>query len=242
MFDASPVIGVVTGLSAREPSRNAKTGPMAQLWVLRADQHPYEAIQTRQDYSVCGDCRLRGEWPAAANRACYVKMDGPGSIYKAWRRGIYPVVDPGVVNDHLRRRGGRALRLGAYGDPCALPAEVIAVLVSCGVKWTGYTHQWREWRSQRYREWLMASVETEGEAKLAQAMGWRTFRVRTADQPLMDAELICPASIEAGHRLTCEKCGVCKGATAGNRHHVAIIVHGHPSRERQFIQVLRRSR
>jgi len=70
----------------------------------------------------------------------------------------------------------------------------------------------------------MASVDTPAERVEAEAMGWRTFRVRLPDEALLPHEAICPASAEAGHKLTCEKCMACDGAN-GRRGRIAIVVH-----------------
>ena len=50
-------------------SRNPKTGPMVQLWILRADVHPMEAISTGTDSSICGGCKHRGA--NGRERSCY---------------------------------------------------------------------------------------------------------------------------------------------------------------------------
>jgi hypothetical protein len=229
-FDGQPVIAVITGL--RRPSRNPKTGPMAQVWVIRADVTPTVAAWRRQDYAVCGDCRLRGT--DGHDRTCYVTLShAPLAMYKRWRAGRYQELAPAEANQLLRQRH-LAVRLGAYGEMPALPVWVTSDLVA-DVRFTGYTHQWRQpGHAQRFRDYLMASVESLAEARAARALGWRTFRVRTSDQPLGVSEVVCPASAEAGHRTTCEHCGLCNGVGAASRPapaiHVAIIAHGQGAR------------
>ena len=72
----------------------------------------------------------------------------------------------------------------------------------------------------------MASVETEDEARLAVACGWRYFRVkRASDRPLPN-EHTCPASAEGGHRTTCERCGLCNGTRKPRAPNVVINAHG----------------
>src|SRR5213083_2227645 len=85
-FDDKPIVAIVTGL--RRQSKNVKTGPMAQLWILRADINPLEAINTRQDYSICGDCQLRGSYPDGRGRACYVAVkNAPLAVYRKYAKG-----------------------------------------------------------------------------------------------------------------------------------------------------------
>jgi hypothetical protein len=71
----------------------------------------------------------------------------------------------------------------------------------------------------------MASVDSLDEYTEAQAMGWRTFRVRRQDDAVTDDEKPCPASEEAGHRTTCRDCGLCCGRERDAKS-VVIIAHG----------------
>ena len=71
----------------------------------------------------------------------------------------------------------------------------------------------------------MASVDSESEVADAMAKGWRTFRVRKHDSPVLANESICPASEEGGRRTQCFACGLCKGATISARN-IVIADHG----------------
>ena len=57
-------------------------------------------------------------------------------------------------------------------------------------------------------------------------MGWRYFRVRRADDPLLAGEIVCPASAEGGKRRTCETCKACAGNPNERGASVVIIAHG----------------
>jgi hypothetical protein len=222
-IDGQPIIAVVTGL--RRASNNPKTGRMAQLWILRSDISPLEAIDNRGDYSVCGDCKLRGN--GANDRACYVMVkNAPLAVYRAYKRGLYPTVDPADVASYLAA-ARLPIRFGAYGEPVALPVYVLNALAE-GTSFTGYTHQWSAPNVTRlYSHLLMASADTTCEAERAQAIGWRTFRTRSADAPLLSGEIMCPASDEMGHRTTCADCTLCDGVRENDRRkNIAIIVHG----------------
>lgn len=219
LLDGAPIVAIVTLKSA-----NVKTGDMAQTWILRADEHPMESLQSGRDASICGDCKHR----PSLGGACYVNVgQAPSQVWKSFRAGNYPRVDSSVVAQYLI---GRTVRLGAYGDPAAVPAAVWRDLVSMAKGWTGYTHQWLL-RSD-LRDLCMASVDDEDEHADAKSAGWRTFRVRTEDESLLNREIACPASDEGGLKTTCEKCKLCAGASTKAKD-VAIIVHG--AKARRFI-------
>lgn len=221
-FIDAPIVAIVTGLS--RPTANPKTGHMAQLWILRADVDPISAVNDRSDYAICGDCALRGAGGLRA-RPCYVTVkNAPLVVYKAFKAGHYPDVSPEEVNAILRRKH-LPIRLGAYGEPVCLPLWALADLTA-GVRWTGYTHQWRAF--PQYAPYLMASCDTWESARVAREIGWRVFRSRAADEPLHSTEIACPASAEMDHRSTCARCNLCDGKHSDTdaRKHIAIVAHG----------------
>jgi hypothetical protein len=220
-FDGSPIVGVVTGLKNR--SHNPKTGKMAQLWILRDRISPLRALDTGGDFSICGDCALRGN--KGKERACYVNVGrAPNNIWASLKRGNVPRVTPSEVGSFLGQQGIR-LRLGAYGEPTAMPLRVLEELVN-GTRWTGYTHQWRT--QSEYRELLMASCDSESDRIEALASGWRTFRMRPFGGEILQGEIVCPASEEGNHRSTCERCVLCDGkhSTVDKRRDIVIQAHG----------------
>lgn len=227
MFDGAPIVAIVTGLLG--DSANDKTGPMAQLWIMRSDMSPLESIDRRLDSSVCASCKHRGfidlpDPTEEVKRSCYVNMRTPMSVYHAFARGSYPVLDPIVVAQWLHSQG-RTIRLGAWGEPTALPLSTVRALIT-GVTHTGYTHEWP--RTPAFADTVMASVDSVDEAEAAIAAGWRYFRTRRPGDPLLPGEIACPASEEAGKRTTCEKCKLCDGkrGETDRRKNVAIYVHG----------------
>lgn len=231
-FDASPIVAIVTGLGRR--SKNQKTGPMAQLWIMRSDVSPVEAVQTGSDYAICWSCVHRG---TTSTRSCYVQVGkAPLAIWRAFRAGHYPTITPRDAADIARSRGLR-MRLGAYGDPAALPTQILQEL-TIGLHWTGYTHAWAI--SPEYRPWLMASVDTPGDLAIARAAGWRTFRTRLASDDLHDREITCPASVEAGQRTTCSDCRLCAGTRPEDtRASIAILAHGSGTRNYIALRAVR---
>lgn len=217
ILDRTPIFAVITNLVRR--TKNAKTGDAAQVFILGDnDADPVEAHLSGEDYAICGDC------PHRELHTCYVNLvQSPLQVWKSFQRGLYPVYDRESHADLIR---GRFVRLGAYGDPAAVPLRVWKEVCELSSHWTGYTHQWREC-SARYASFLMASVESEFEARQAQSLGYRTFRTRLKDQPLMKGEIICPAAEEGGRRMTCERCGACRGKLKSPlAASVAVVFHG----------------
>lgn len=215
----TPVVVVLTGIE--NESHNAKTGAMVQSWILVRGMTPAEAVQTRKDSGICGDCRHRGTEKRA--RSCYVSLGtGLSAVGRALRVGRYEQIRPDFA---ARLLAGRHLRIGTYGDPAAVPADLWRTLTAKVAGWTGYTHQWRH--APELRELCMASVDTPVERAEARALGWRTFRVRRVGvarpEDLLPREIVCPASAEGGHRLECARCGLCAGA--GEAKDIAIIDH-----------------
>lgn len=219
VLNNAPIVAIITGLTS--PSNNVKTGPMAQLWILDATEEPHKAVKSGADESVCGDCPARGKW-------CYVTtFQGPLSIYRTWKRGGYSPLEPSALR-------GIALRLGAYGDPAALPLSVIEEITKNVDRYTGYTHAWR-YCDKGFQRFCMASVDSVEESVVAQRDGWRTFRVTVPDESKRKGESVCPASIEAGKIITCFDCGACDGhrrPTVKSN----IVIEAHGSKTKRFIE------
>jgi hypothetical protein len=223
MLDGAPIVGI-----AVLRSKNGKTGDMVQTYIIRADQSPLEALASGDDVSICGDCQHRGDRSTGRVRTCYVDVaKSVSSVYRAFTNGSYDTVEPA---DGAARLAGRMVRLGAYGDPTAIPVHVWLALLADAAGHTGYTHQWRAPLAVDFSPIVMASADSPTDRDEARAAGWRTFTVRTADQPLAAREIICPASPEGGDRLQCIDCGACDGADRPGKVSIAIVVHGAMSR------------
>lgn len=217
----SPVTGAAIGVLVTDGSRNTKTGPMLQAWVLVRDVAPQAALRSGADEAICGDCVHRAGLDGHG-RTCYVSLfTGPSGVWRAWSAGKYPRLTAAEAATLVR---GQAIRVTAYGDPAMAPVSLWAGLLADAGGWTGYTHRWRAC-DPRFAAYLMASVESDAEAALAQRLGWRTFRARSVSSPLAAGEVVCPASEEAGHRTTCARCQLCRG-TATTAKSIAIVLHG----------------
>jgi hypothetical protein len=156
------------------------------------------------------------------NRTCYVNLaHGPRVVYEFASRGRYQHVDLETAANIL---AGRTIRLGAYGDPAAVPIEVWTALLHRAGAWTGYTHQWR--RFPEFARYCMASCDSSDERAQARFLGFRVFRVRAPGEALETREVACPASEEAGKKTTCDACRACGGTSAKARVDIAIVAHG----------------
>lgn len=221
MINGAPIVVVAIWTST-----NDKTANMVQTYILRADMEPINASQTGHDDAICGDCPLRGvsNGKSAKGRSCYVNLlFAPRQIFNSFTSGRYPEATDAIIR---RNTTHRTVRLGTYGDPAAVPVEVWTRLLKFSAGHTGYTHQWRNAIAEPLKSLVMASVQSEAEAQEAQAAGWRTFRIRAESQPVAKNEIVCPASQEAGKRLTCNECGACDGADRAGKVNVVIIGHG----------------
>ena len=236
LLDNEPIVAIATGF--REPSSNVKTGPMVQIWIMHATLNPQlAATQSGQDRAVCGDCRFRMN-PLTGERECYVALwQAPRSVFDCFSRGEYAELDwsdpDQAMRDLIQWFAGQITRLGAYGDPSMVPAWLWHAVAKASAGWTGYTHQWAHRHArirdnaEELRSLLMASVDTIDEQGRAVAAGWRTFRVRRDGErgQTLAGESTCPASKEAGHRVSCFDCRYCSGTNGRGSHSVAIDNH-----------------
>lgn len=204
------IVAIATGF--RSPSANRKTGAMVQTWILRADRSPTEAVKTGADAAICGGCPHRGR--KGKRRSCYVNVgQAPQGIWRAWKRGSYPEVPTEPADSLL----GRMWRLGAYGDPAAIPLAVwtdtLARFQASGH--TGYTHQWKSKRLADALELCQASVDSP-----ADTVGLESyFRVTRDPGDLLPGETLCPAYANG---TTCLECGLCDASG----HKIVVPVHG----------------
>lgn len=228
-IDGKPIIVIGTGFA--DKTDNTKTGAMIQTWILREDIHPNNATHSGDDSSVCGDCMHRGiiAWDGEQlrrknkYRTCYVKVfQAPSNVWKAYHNGNYPEISPYDIPELFQNRG---VRFGAYGDPAAVPFEVINAIGLSADFATGYTHQWKTCEG-RYGKWVMASADNDAERFLAKSLGYRTFRVRAEFDDVDGNEIACPAAKEMGHKTTCNKCTACGGHSSKAKCDVTIMAHG----------------
>ncbi|QGH79770.1 hypothetical protein SEA_ANON_99 [Gordonia phage Anon] len=222
-LDGSDIGVLATGVPKQSQSkaiksRNEKTGDMIQIHIVVDGILPLDALKQGLDQSVCGTCPHRGK-ASGGTGACYVNLGkGQNSMMRAH-------LDKGSAPFRLEAFEGQRVRLGAYGDPAAVPFEVWEQIASVAEGVTGYTHQWRT-ADPRFAELCMASADTVAERREARMKGYRTFRVRTKDSARLKGEVVCPASAEAGKKTVCATCMACGGASTGRTQDITIIAHG----------------
>jgi|14BtaG_2_1085337.scaffolds.fasta_scaffold27511_3 hypothetical protein len=207
------IVAIVTTKSS-----NRKVGDMMQLWILNKDINPLTASKEKRDNAVCGDCKLK----QSAGGACYVVLfQAPFQVWKSYKKGSYKHLE---LNQYHKYFTDAKIRFGAYGDPAALPIEILASLKAYAANNTSYTHQWKDKASQGLKTMSMASVDNEHEAKEATKMGWRYFRVAKTNEELLENEIICP---NVTHNVSCINCNLCNGSKENeNRKNIVIPVHG----------------
>lgn len=227
---ASPLDGKPIVLIAINDTKNGKNGNMIQTFIMRSDINPIVANRLGEDYSVCGDCIHRGlpnyskTSGGADKRTCYVMLLMLNSIYKAYKKGKYTRVQGHTAISEWFR--GELVRLGAYGDPSAIPSYIWDSVLLYAKNSTGYTHQFDTDGADVRADMCMISVDTLAQAERQWSIGNRTFRVgKSIDEIVPHKEVLCPASHEAGKRTSCDNCILCKGNTIKAKS-VFIPVHG----------------
>ena len=239
-IDGRPIVVILTGLD--QSSDNEKTGALVQSWILRADVEPHTALKTGDDASVCGQCPHRPlivkmlAKVGITSSPCYVKVhEAPLSIYRAFARGSYPRAHSlAQVKQALQ---GRQLRIGSYGDPAAAPVALWQTLAPLSAGHVGYTHQWQAvgFDHASWAPLVMASADSADEARQAQSLGMRYFRVSIGvDKAPM--EVTCPASVEGGRKTTCDACMLCGGTSKAAR---SVVIADHAAGHARRVITLR---
>jgi hypothetical protein len=137
LINNNPIVCIATGLS--RASTNTKTGEFIQVYILTETESPLDALSSGADESVCGTCPLRPKVQPDGTRKhgpCYVNAGrGPLAVWKAYKSGSYPEFDPA---EHLDLFRGQLVRLGAYGDPAAVPLSVLEAICTVARNFTGF--------------------------------------------------------------------------------------------------------
>ena len=231
MIDGSPIVGIATVSSS-----NIKTGNMIQTWIIPDnDLTPQENVKKGSDSSVCGNCEHRpikkDEIPKF--KPCYVLVfQAPNAVYKKYKRGGY-TYNPEAVSELAR---DIFIRIGSWGNGSAIPKYVWDGLLKYSKGHTGYDHNWQD-RLGRFdpamMEISMASVETVVQYREAKRLGYRTFRVKEPHEPVLPTEIVCPASEEAGRKVTCSDCRLCGGSLVKAKD-IVINAHGRDVKKNKF--------
>ena len=209
-----PIV-VIASCAGADPSANGKTGDMVQIYILPKSTSPGHAWINGAINAVCPDaCEHRRDQKGD----CYVNWS---RLRSAWDRGLVaPDLPDGYLTDAI-------VRLGAGGDPSAVPFHVWIKLLD-GVKGcSGYTAEWRS-LPIHWQRLFMASVATPDQAWEAAAMGWRLYAasLSEADDRAYEEQGV-KACLSHAVDLPCVSCRQCDGTDNGaNRPSFYIPLHG----------------
>ena len=173
LINGQPIVAL-----AQSDSTNKKTGNMIQTFILDATVDPLEASRTGRDSSICGSCPHRGtpnnnDKGQATNRTCYVTLaHAPLGKYKAYKKGVYGT-KTATLKEIAEFGSLQGVRLGTYGDPCAVNNEVWQALTSKALYSTAYTHA----AINPMPESIMTSTDNLKQSVDAWSRNERTFRV-----------------------------------------------------------------
>ena len=202
---------IITGID--RPSKNKKTGPMAQVRFSLVDINPIVAAETGADVGVCVQSCIHR---LAHLATCYVNLAWQLS---AWKSHV------GQAVEILTTLRGRAVRFGEHGDVGAVSRAFVDYVISIARRehrhprpWTAYTHAYDT--RPDLREVCMASTDTIADRERAKLAGWRTFRPRPVGAPLLDGEIDCPYPTRG---ITCNLCLLCNGGNHGKD--ISIEIH-----------------
>jgi hypothetical protein len=227
-LDDTPIVAIATGFARK--TRNEETGDMLQVWIMQQEDSPLDAHMTGNDIGVCGFCPIK--------ESCYVQWErAPTAVWRGWTRGIYPrfsMTEHGAWIESENRK----VRWGACGDPLALPYHLVSRISRRAAGITGYTHQWQRFGTHEgWQRLMMASVQSEREKAIANALGWRTFRIGKPGSDDLPDECHCPKAAESESQTTCEHCLLCAG-TSRTARNVHIWGHGSVAKVSALLPVI----
>ena len=211
-FDGSPIKVVMSGYI--KDSENEKTGPLVQVYILPSDETPREAYLSKSP-SVCGDCIYNGG-------GCYVSWARLTPLWKASKKKHISLELASWLCSGLR------IRLGAAGDPAAVPMYVWNELLKGADSWTGYTHAWR-YCDPAFRRLVMASCDSDADTKEATSRGWNVFHVHDGKMSEDIEHVRCKAGqLTRGIPQSCFTCMMCHGvrSTKAKPLVIAEALHG----------------
>ena len=232
LINGDPIVAL-----AQSDSTNSKTGNMIQTFILDATVDPITASRTGKDESICGSCPHRGtpnnnDKGQATDRTCYVTLaHAPLGKYKAYKKGVYGT-KTATIKEVESFGSLQGVRLGTYGDPCAVPNDIWKALTSKALYSTAYTHA----AINPMPESIMTSTDNLKQSVDAWGRNERTFRVISSiDQLYKRREILCPASEESAAirnapRSTCASCKLCGGSKISAKN-IAIVAHGTSKRK-----------
>ncbi len=196
-------------------SANTKTGSTIQLYILPVHESPKDTYFSGSR-AVCGDCKYNG------NNGCYVRWSHLKSLWNSARN--QPVIPMKHAKEFVK---GLRVRVGAAGDPAAVPFSFWNTLLSSCENHTGYTHQWNKDEFSSLSSLFVASTDSKEETKEANKRGWSTFEVIDNEEP-SENSILCLATDETkskdGLPFSCASCMLCNGK--GKEKNIYVQLHG----------------
>ena len=197
---------------------NKKTGHMVQLAILDPSINPEKIDKTVENGQGCDN-------RCSAFEGCYVQafkfhVSSFTRILDDYNSGILPKMSHDEFCKLLQVLGLQ-VRFGEFGDPAAIPENIIDDIASSCNGWTGYTHYWQVEEFQSLKRYFMASVESKLDYDIAKYLGWNCFYVNgQSDKALR----IVPCLFDVLGKQ-CDKCMLCNG-TSGKQVDIVIEAHG----------------
>lgn len=216
-IDGEPIYLILTGIT--RPSQNRKTGSMIQSYILKEGILPTE-YRKQGANAICGSCPIKS--------ACYVGDHYLNNVYDGSYRDIDKLP--------LAMLRGKPLRLGAYGDPAAVPVRIWKRLLRWATGgFTGYTHGWR-WCDYELSNYCLASVESKEIMEYAWSLGWKTYRIGLPDESPTQNEIYCP-HYSSEPTIQCIQCQLCSGLGLDSKKGIFVPVHGGEGKKKAFKRV-----
>ena len=219
-------------------NQNSKIGQITDL-ILQTYHFSINQIESgdfTQDAKNCLGCPFSFAANNGKSGGCYTHkgLQAMGlksklrSLSKQYGKGKIESFNPtkyGKFLGQLQKFNIDLLRFGAYGEPITLPLQIVSDLavISKG-QFTGYTHAWKSIDAQAYKAYFMASTHNMTDYIEASEIGWRCFTVTSENSDTTENSVLCPASKEAGQKVKCSACQLCKG-TASKAKSVSIPIH-----------------
>jgi len=206
----------------KETSTNKKTGNIPSITMLPdIGKKPSRCLKDGDDHLVCGTCTLR-------KKICYVATShAPNQMYKSYTKGSYI-----KLNKETQERVSEqeVIRIGQYGDCASVPTKVWTKALKWLPPVLNYTHFWRE--KPRLHTFALASVHSPEERQEAKALGFKTYRIKNIDDPVLPGEVLCPGDLTKSNPIQCKKCKLC--VVSKQTKDIVVNVHGTVGKIRAF--------
>lgn len=212
--------GKVVHVLVLKPSENIKLGFGFMLHTYHFSENQISSGSLLDDSHCCFDCPYSFNQNNGKSGGCYTHRAFQGlglmsMLKRLKKKKTFENFKKEDFNKFLsiaKSVGVGLARFGVYGEPVTLPLNVVGKIVRASNKHTGYTHQWH--KAKGYNKYFMASVSSNIEAAVANAMGYRSF-ISYKDADTKGAT--CPAAKEfKGNKKTCIECAACGGGKGGN--------------------------